>query len=321
VGDYSVAGKIRIVVLPDSHSKPFFRKVQNEEGHWNSELIPKLIANRRYDWLASFIIDQIKTLEPGEVLFVVDLGDFIDLKSLASYDKGKAEAELERLELDIDYGLDARERMMKPVLDYLAELKRQKRGKVVHFVCNLGNHENRWARFRSDNPAWVNFDGIPDDITQASKFGATIVPFLVPYDIAGISFCHYYYKKDPRFAISGVTPARSLVLYLKKSAVCGHTHDWDVHTATSVLGTVKCVYCGCYYEHTDKYPGPQGHASIWRGLTVFTNCHNGSFNEVKYPLEEIKRKYIKEIHGDPSWVNVVADIPYKSLKDSSKEIA
>lgn len=303
--------KTRIIVLPDSHSKPFKRRVQNPDGHWHVEYVSKLIANRRYDWLADYIIDQIKTLAPDETLYVMDLGDFMDLKSLSSYDKGKGEAELERLELDIDFGRDARTRLMQPVLDYLEHLKvGHRRVPRVQWVCLLGNHENRWARFRGENPAWVDFDGLPDDLSRASSLGAEVVPFLVPKEIAGIHFCHYYYKKDSRYAIGGVTPARALMTFLKKSAVSGHTHEWDVHGATTIVGTIRCLYAGCYYEHDEKYPGPQGHSNITRAITVLHDCEDGAYNEVKIPIQDLKEKYIRPEHGALEWAQVVADIPY-----------
>jgi len=298
-------------VLPDSHSQGFFRKVQNEDLQWNVQLIPLLLANRRYDWLADFIIDQIKDLAPDEELYIVDGGDFADMPALSSYDKGKASAENKRIDTDLLYSRDARKRMMQPVLAYLEKLKAgHRRLPKVHFIVCLGNHENRWVRFKNDNPAWFDFEDIDNDVTQAAELGAKVVPFLVPVEIAGIHFCHYYYKKDSRYAIGGVTPARALATFLKRSAVSFHTHEWHVHCERSILGVVKCLYAACYYEHDEHYPGPQGHANITRALTVLHDCKDGDFKEVKHMLDDLKAKYLRPEHGPEDWSELIADVPY-----------
>ena len=119
---------MKIIVLPDSHSRPLWAYGENEDSNKNKALVPYKITNRRYDWLAQLIIEEIRSAR-GEEVVVVDLGDFADMKSLSSYDKGKKPSENERIQLDIDYARDARRRMTIPVLEYI-ERKRHNKERV-----------------------------------------------------------------------------------------------------------------------------------------------------------------------------------------------
>jgi hypothetical protein len=288
---------MKIIVLPDSHSKPLWHYTSNKDGNVNKHLVPYDIANRRYDWFAQLVIDEIKSSRPGEKIVVIDLGDFADMKSLSSYDKNKRPSENERIQLDIDYARDARRRATQPVLAYINK-KRQWKEKVprVRFVALGGNHENRWNRLKNDEPLWDIFDSI-DDISGAVEQGWELYPFLEVVNINGVNFCHYFESGAKRLAISGATPGRTLVQKMHQSCVAGHLHEYHVHRESTALGTCIGLVAGCYMEADEEYAGPQGNPRYWRGITVLEDVVDGNFNDRKIPLEHIKQRYHRKEQG------------------------
>lgn len=288
---------MKIIVIGDSHAKPLWYYEKNEDGKLNKKLMPMQYANRRYTWLAQLIIKEIKA-DPKEEVVVVDIGDFADMKSLSSYDKGKKPAENERLQLDIDYARDARERLTRPILEYVSNQNgKHKVRPRVRLVACLGNHEHRWERLKKDEPHLDIVEGI-DDLSGASKLGWEVYPFLEPVNINGVYFCHYFTSGPKGFAIGGVNPARALVLAMLQSCVAGHSHEVHVHRHATALGTKIGVVCGCFFEHYEDYAGIQGNPRWWRGIMVLDNVENGEFHERKIPLEHIKRKFWTPSQGD-----------------------
>lgn len=288
---------MKIIVVPDSHSKPVWTFTENQDSHVNKQLVPYHIANRRYDWLSQLIIDEIKNSKPGEEFAIVELGDFADMKSLSSYDKNKKPSENQRIQLDVDYARDARRRMTTPVLQFLAEKKDKKeRVPKVRWVALTGNHEHRWSRLKNDEPLWDIFENF-DDISGAIELGWELHPFLVPVEINGVHFCHYFTSGLLGKPISGVTAARSLVMKLHKSCVAGHLHEYHVHRESTALGTCIGIVAGCFMEAPEDYAGPQGNPRYWPGITVLEDVENGHFHDRKIPLEHIKQAYYKKEQG------------------------
>ena len=82
------------LVVPDSHAHPDY-------------------SNERYDWLAELILD----IKPD---VVIDIGDWFDMPSLCSYDRGTKGFEGRRYQKDIAAGIEAQDRM-------LTRLRKQKK--------------------------------------------------------------------------------------------------------------------------------------------------------------------------------------------------
>lgn len=285
---------MKIIVLPDSHAKPMWAYKSNEDKNKIKGLVPYKVANRRYEWAAQVIIEEIKSAKPNEKIAVVELGDFADMKSLSSYDKNKRPSENERIQLDIDYAKDARQRLTYPILEYL----NQNRSLVpnVRLIALTGNHENRWFRLKSDEPKWDIFDSL-DDISGASELGWELFPFLKVVTINGVNFCHYFESGPMRNPISGVAPGRTLVQKMHQSCVAGHLHEYHCHREATALGTCIGLVAGCYMESDEDYAGPQGNPRYWRGMVVLEDVENGDFNDRKIPLDQIKKKFYRPEQG------------------------
>ena len=100
------------VLIPDSHASP---------GH----------HNKRYEWVGKLIYD----VKPD---VVIDIGDFGDVPSLCSYDRGKGSFQQRRYQDDVEVVIDAQEKLWRPFKR--AKKKLPKRYKLI------GNHEYRVER-------------------------------------------------------------------------------------------------------------------------------------------------------------------------------
>jgi len=223
-----------ICVIPDFHSHPSYE-------------------NSRAKSLGCFISDR----KPDHI---VCLGDFADMSSLSTYDRGKLSFEGRRYADDTDAARDAMNCLMHPI--------RLKHNYVprLHFV--LGNHEDRIRRAVEDNPILQGKLSVKD--LGYEDFGWKVYPFLQPVVIGGIYFAHYFVSGIKGQAISGESPAKQLCLKLHRSAVAGHSHTFDHSERVSIDGTrMFGLVAGCFV-HPD-FSEPWATASKeywWRGVVL-----------------------------------------------------
>ena len=95
-----------ILVIGDAHVKPG-------------------ISQERFDWLGKLLHD----IRPD---IVVDMGDWSDMESLSSYDKGKKGFQDRSYRRDVDSALEAYDRVIRP-------LQKAKK-KQPKFIALTGNH-------------------------------------------------------------------------------------------------------------------------------------------------------------------------------------
>lgn len=176
---------------------------------------------------------------------IIMIGDWWDMESLSSYDKGKLAFEGRRYVKDIKSGRDGMERFLKPiqaVKDYNPRL-----------VFTMGNHENRVVRFVDNNPEFsgkFSFDdfGLHD-------YGWEVHDFLKPVSIDGISYCHYFTSGVMNKPVSS---AAALLRELQCSATQGHVQYTDIaiHKKTQNIA----LFSGTFYSHDESYLGYQGNS-------------------------------------------------------------
>src|SRR5688572_3057163 len=94
---------------------------------------------------------------------IVCIGDFADMPSLSSYDKGKKSFEGRRYKRDIEAAQFAMQAFLKPLQEYNA--KHPSRPYLPRLVLTLGNHEERIERAVNDDP---KLDGMLSEIGRAS---------------------------------------------------------------------------------------------------------------------------------------------------------
>lgn len=242
------------LIIPDSHAHP---------DH----------SNERYSWLGNLIVD----VKPD---VVVDIGDWWDMPSLCSYDRGKRSFEGRRYHRDIAAGVEAQDRMFAPI--------RKQKKKLPRFVRCLGNHEDRINRALDMDPILEGTIGLSD--LQSKEYGWEEHAFKDVVEIDGVSYSHFFAS-----GVMGrpVVSARSLVQKKHQSCTQGHIHTFDYFVDSDVRGrTIHGLFAGVYQDYEADYAG-QGNALWVPGVAIKRGVENGS-----YDLEWVSLKRIKEIYGD-----------------------
>ncbi len=251
------AKPLSIAVIPDPQVRP---GVRTDHLEWAG----KYIAEKRPE-------------------VVICLGDFWDMPSLSSYDKGKAAAEGRRVARDIEAGNDA--------LDKLTlEICRSDSKYRPRMIMLRGNHEERLERYINDHAELVGaFDGAFND----ERLGWEVVPFLQPIDVGGVSFCHYFPRSsDGNVAQTkrGAPSARAQLLREMQSCVSGHRQGLDLAIHTNGKRLIRSIIAGSFYQHSEGYLSPQGNHH-WQGMLMLHEVNAGMFNLVEVPLPYLRRRY------------------------------
>lgn len=211
---------------------------------------------------------------------VVDIGDWFDMPSLCSYDKGTKGFEGRRYKLDIMAGLDAQERLLAPIL-------RQKQ-KLPRFVRCLGNHENRISKAIERDPVLEGTIGLGDLGSKDYRWEEH--PFLSAVNVDGINYAHYFTS-----GILGrpVPNARQLLIKQLASCTMGHHHTFDYSRQSNVNGdSIHSLVCGVFQDYNADYAGPAN--AIWdRGVCIKRNVEKGQYDLTWVSIEALKREYAK----------------------------
>lgn len=242
------------LVVPDSHAHPDY-------------------SNERYDWLAELILD----IKPD---VVIDIGDWFDMPSLCSYDRGTKGFEGRRYQKDIAAGIEAQDRM-------LTRLRKQKK-KLPRFVRTLGNHENRIDRA-------VQADAVLDGVLslkdlQSKEYGWEEYPFLEPVDIDGIDYCHFFASGVMGRPIGGEHPGYSLLTKRHKSSTMGHLHLHDHAIRCQGSNHIHGLSVGVYQDYDSDYAKMAN--SMWRRqIVVKRNVCDGDYDLETISLDRIRNAY------------------------------
>jgi len=158
---------------------------------------------------------------------IVHAGDFADMESCSTYDKGKRSAEGKRIQADINVSIKAMGMLLAPLREYQA-LQRSLGEKVYEprMVMTLGNHEARLTRHVNAHPELHGFLGIKD--LRYEEFGWEVIPFLTPVVIDDISYCHYFPNVMTGKPLSG--SVANMLKTIGTSFTQGHRQTLDVAT-------------------------------------------------------------------------------------------
>jgi hypothetical protein len=230
---------------------------------------------------------------------VVCIGDFADMPSLSSYDKGRKSFEGRRYKRDIEASHEAMSAFLTPLVDYNDKAKRNKEKLYKpRMVLTLGNHEDRINRAVNEDP---KLDGIlsVDDLKYAD-FGWEVIPFLKVIVIEGVAFSHYFTT-----GLMG-RPASTAQAQLRKtnmSCFAGHQQGKQIAYGNRADGrTITSIVSGSCYEHEEDYLGPQGNRHF-RGFWMLHEVQDGSFDEMPVSLGFINQRY-PNVHVAPDYAAV-----------------
>lgn len=259
---------MKLLVIPDSHACPGY-------------------DNARFEWLGKFIVAE----QPDTI---VCLGDFADMPSLSSYDKGKRGYEGRRYKLDVEVTLDAQQRLFAPIEQY--NESRRKSGKAKYkpkTVMLLGNHE--WRIEKATNDAAELYGTIEIADLEYSRYWDEVWDFREIRIIEGVAFSHYLVpgggKDTP---VGGKNAARSLVTSQLMSCVVGHSHMMDYAEDVRPDGVRIFAVCAGHYGPPEYVEGwcKSTHRRWWAGVTIIDGLNGGQWESLRFVTQDsLKRKY------------------------------
>jgi len=219
---------------------------------------------------------------------IVNIGDFADMPSLSSYDKGKKSFEGRRYKNDVVATQEAMNILLKPLRDLQARQRRNK-DKVYkpRMVLTLGNHEHRINR-AVENDSMLDGTISIEDLKYAEA-GWEVIPFEQPVIVDGVLYAHYVTAGALNRPVGS---AAAIISKKHQSCVVGHQQGRQVAYAIRADGkTLTAIIAGSCYEHDEDYMGAQGNY-YWRGIVVLHEVHDGCFDEMFVSLDFLKKRYL-----------------------------
>jgi hypothetical protein len=247
------------LVIPDSHAHPDYH-------------------NERYKWVGQLVAD----IKPD---VVVSIGDWADMPSLSSYDKGTKGFEGKRYYKDVAAAHEAQEFFFEPI--------RKRKKKRPRFIQLEGNHEYRIKRAIEADAA--HLDGVigVGDLGYAD-FGWEFVeyegstPGIIKVD--GISYAHYFTSGVMGRAVSGVNPAYALVTKYGRSCTMGHTHCYAHYHRSNPVSECIGLVAGVYQDYYSEYAGA-ANEMWWRGVVLCENVEDGVYDVQQISLDSLRKAY------------------------------
>lgn len=225
------------------------------------------------EWVGNYIVEKKPDV-------IVCIGDFADMPSLSSYDKGKVDAEGRRYNRDVDAARKGMERLMRPINDYNRTANEKYKPRLVF---TKGNHEDRADRYAALNPEMEGT--ISSDNLAFQDWGWEVHPYLKVVNVDGIEYSHFFtsgVKGNP------VSSAAALLRERQMSATMGHVQytDMAIHKKTQRIA----LFCGICYLHDEKYLSPQDNGTR-RQIVVKHEVEDGKYDPMLVSLRFLEKAY------------------------------
>jgi hypothetical protein len=152
---------------------------------------------------------------------VIQIGDFNDLESLSSWDKGKKSHEGKRYRKDCEAGYRALEALLTPIA--------KQRNYSPRLVLTLGNHEHRIDRAVEGSAELEGTMGVED--LKYEEFGFEVHEFLKVVTIDGIAYSHFFPRSGTGKVVqtrNGAPSARAQLVREGRSCTSGHQQGVDI---------------------------------------------------------------------------------------------
>jgi hypothetical protein len=233
-------------------------------------------------WIGEYIVAKKPDI-------LICIGDFADMPSLSSYDKGKKSFEGRRYKADIAAAKEAMDLMLAPMREYN---KRQKENHHVQYkprmVLTLGNHEERIMRVSEYSPELdgvVSYADLPYEDWE-------VIDYLKPIKIDGVVYVHFLANPFTGKPMGGC--ALNQLKLFGKSYIVGHKQTLDIATRFAGDGEQQWgIVAGAAYPHDEDYKGHQGNLH-WRGVLYLHRVQNGTFDPMFISLDYLKDRYNHE---------------------------
>lgn len=237
--------------------------------------------NDHLRWIGEYIVEQKPDV-------IVQIGDFADMPSLSSYDKGKVKGEGVRVKDDIDACMDAWDELNEPIERFNRRKRKNKeRQYKPEKHITLGNHEHRIDRHVDANPELLGL--LSTDNLQLDRYGWEVHPFLDVVEIDGVHYSHYFANQFTGKPLGGMLSTR--IKNVGFSFTMGHQQLLDSTHRYLANGTrQRGLVCGSCYLYDDDYRGIQANGA-WHGIIVMHEVHNGDYDLMEVSLDFLCRRY------------------------------
>jgi hypothetical protein len=217
---------------------------------------------------------------------IAQVGDWADMPSLSSWDRGKMSSEGRRYVEDI-------EATNASINLFEKELAKRAKGYKPRKFITLGNHEDRIRRAVEED-ARLEGNLSADDIVWKEN-GWVVVPFLRPHLVHGVTYMHYCplnAKGKVTNGKKGCPSAEAQARRMMRSTVCGHAQGLDTSIVHTPGRTVRGVIAGSCYLHEEEYLTPVGE-TYWRGALMLNDVQEktGEFDVCEISLAWLERRY------------------------------
>lgn len=232
------------------------------------------------EWIGKYIVD----IKPD---VIVNIGDFADMPSLSSYDKGKKQFEGRRYIIDIESAKQGMKKLLEPLKKYNKNrLKTRHKQYKPEMHLTLGNHENRINRA-------VEADAILEDMMATTNLQYEkdwiVHEFLKPVEIDGVVYAHYFYNPMSSRPYSGMIEGR--LKNIGFTFTMGHQQGLAIGMRTLNNGQmIRGLVAGSCYLHDEGYIGPQGNEH-WQGIIVKHEVEDGNYCLMEVSLDYLCRRY------------------------------
>lgn len=231
------------------------------------------------NWIGQFIVRKKPDV-------IIQIGDFADMPSLSSYDKGTKDFEGRRYKKDIQSAKIAMDTLLGPIREYNRRQRESKHSLYKpRMVLTLGNHEERISRAINQQPeldGMIGYDDLPYEDWEVHDF-------LKPVIIDGVLYVHYLSNPMSGKPYSG--SALNQLAKAQHSFCVGHKQTLDVSTYFSPAGKQTWgIVAGACYLHDEGYKGYQGNHH-WRGVVMLNDVVEGNFDPGFISLEYLKKRY------------------------------
>jgi len=232
-------------------------------------------SNDRFKAANNFLLD----LQPASLDC---MGDFADMNSLNSYEKGKKSMEGKRYKRDINAVIQAQTFLLKGLEDLPKRMF-------------LGNHDYRILRACNEDPKLDGTLSLAD--LQYEEFGWETYKYGEVVTIDGIAHTHHFNNGRFDKPIGGEHQAAAILRHKKMSCIQGHSHIFDYKEGTRGNGEpIFALVAGCFFQKQVSYVTNQETPNWWRGLIVMTPFINDNgfqaWDIEKVSIERIMDKYL-----------------------------
>jgi hypothetical protein len=241
------------------------------------------------EWIGQYLVDN-----PPDRLIMI--GDWYDVPSLSSYDRGKKSFEGRRLMADLDCGHRALELLEKPMEQRNAALRRSKHKQItMDKHVTWGNHEHRISRTVENVPELDGLIGVHILDEFWRKRGWTTHQYTEVVDLDGVWYSHCFLTELTGRAIGAM--ASTMLKQIGHTFTQGHRQTYEVACRYVGQKMQRALIAGACYLHDEEYKGPHRKDSErsanyhWRGCVMKHDVADGEYSLMELPLDYFCRRY------------------------------